>query len=264
MSLSFEPDPSLLEAGHLFGLIGYPLSHSFSQKYFTEKFQREGRKGFAYALFPIPAIEQFPELLEAYPNMRGLNVTIPYKEQVMPYLDELDEGAADIGAVNVIRLEKGKTKGYNSDVFGFERSLLEFLGGRRPGIRQALVLGTGGASKAVLFVLRKLNIRTLVVSRDPGKGDLVYEELNAALLRECPLIVNTTPLGMSPEIRIFPNLPYAHLTSDHLLFDLIYNPEETAFLKKGKAAGAQTVNGMGMLYGQAEKAWEIWSALGLF
>lgn len=264
MSLSLTPNPVLLEATHLFGLIGYPIGHSFSQKYFTEKFNRENREGFAYALFPIPAIADFPDLLKAYPNLRGLNVTIPYKEQVMPYLDELDEGAADIGAVNVIRVEKGKTKGYNSDVFGFEQSLLQFLGNRLPDVHQVLVLGTGGASKAVLFTLRKLGMRPILVSRESGKGDLTYAEVNETIVRECPLIVNTTPLGMSPEIRNLPNLPYAHLTPDHLLFDLIYNPEETAFLRKGKEAGAQTANGMGMLYGQAERAWEIWSAFGLF
>lgn len=264
MSFSLRPDPLLLEATHLFGLIGYPISHSFSQKYFTEKFQRERREGLAYALFPIPAIEDFPGLLKAYPNLKGLNVTIPYKEQVMPYLDELDAGAAGIGAVNVIRIENGKTKGFNSDVFGFEQSLLDFLGVRLADVRQALVLGTGGASKAVLFTLRKLGLHAITVSRESGKGDLTYEEVDEAIMRECPLIVNTTPLGMSPEIRNLPNIPYAHVTADHLLFDLIYNPEETAFLKKGKEAGARTVNGMGMLFGQAEKAWNIWSAFGLF
>lgn len=252
-------NPDLRRIGHLYGLIGYPVSHSFSQRYFTEKFNREGLSDHAYTLFPLEDIQWFPELLESYHNLRGLNVTIPYKQQVMSFLDELDEGAAAAGAVNVIRIRDGKTRGYNSDVYGFERSLEEFLGSERSKVRQALVLGTGGASKAVAYVLRRWGIPHFTVSRSNGKGNLTYSDIDVHFLQATALIINTTPLGMSPEIDKFPELPYDHLDERHFLFDLVYNPARTVFMQKGEAQGARVCNGMAMLHYQAEKAWEYWN-----
>lgn len=251
--------PELLRHERLFGLIGYPLSHSFSKKYFSAKFEREGIQNACYELFPIAKIELFPDLIQSYPNLRGLNVTIPYKEAVMPYLDELEESAQAIGAVNTINIADGKTKGFNTDVFGFEQSLREFFqkSGAQP--EKALVLGTGGAAKAVRFVLEKMDIAHRTVSRRKGKGDLTYGELNEAIMQEHRLIVNTTPLGMAPNIGSFPNIPYHCIEKKHMLYDLVYNPELTAFLQKGKARGAAIENGLAMLYGQAERAWAIWN-----
>lgn len=252
-----EINQTLLRFEHLYGLIGYPLSHSFSKKYFTEKFEREGITNCFYELFPLESIELFLQLLQSYPNLRGLNVTIPYKEAVIGYLNKLDEGARAIGAVNCIKIEHGFSYGYNTDAYGFERSLEEFLSAHHAQPAQALVLGTGGASKAVAFVLKKFHIPFKFVSREPGKGDLTYESLTS--LEEYPLIVNTTPLGMSPHFDSLPDIPYHCLGSQHLLYDLVYNPAETAFLKKGAAQGAATQNGLPMLYYQAERAWEIWN-----
>jgi shikimate dehydrogenase len=245
---------------HLFGLIGYPLSHSFSKRYFTEKFMREGFEGCQYELFPLKDIAELPSLLDLHPNLQGLNVTIPYKEQVIPYLDELDEGAAAIGAVNTIKRAGGRLLGYNTDVYGFEQSLRSFLqaAGETPGQLQALILGTGGSSKAVAFALRQLGIRFRFVSRHPGPEALSYEEIDADRIRQYRLLVNTTPLGMSPKVEACPPLPYSALEPGHLLFDLVYNPALTAFLAKGQAQGAAIKNGLEMLELQAEKAWEVW------
>lgn len=252
--------PELLQYEQLFGLIGYPISHSFSQKYFTEKFEREGLTDYSYQLFPLETIELFPKLIQNYPNLKGLNVTIPYKQAVMPYLDKLDEGASAIGAVNVIKVENGTLTGSNSDAYGFEQSLLRLF--EESGIRpaRALVLGTGGAAKAVQFVLRKNGIVYLTVSRNKDNGDLTYGELEEAIFNAHMLIINTTPLGMSPNIGSFPNIPYHCISKGHLLYDLVYNPEMTAFLEKGRAHGAIIMNGLSMLYGQAERAWAIWNA----
>jgi len=244
---------------NLFGLIGYPLGHSFSQKYFREKFEREKLLGFEYALFPMPSIEWFPELIAALPNLRGINVTIPYKQLVIPYLDELDPGASEIGAVNVIRVSGNRLVGYNSDVAGFREDLLAFLGADAQAFPKALVLGTGGASKAVVYVLRQLGITPLLVSRKAMPGAIAYEDLDAKLLSEYRLVIQTTPLGMSPDIEAAPMLQYQALGPSHYLYDLVYNPLETKFMQIGKAQGAHVSNGLGMLYGQAERAWEIWN-----
>ena len=247
---------------HLFGLIGYPLSHSFSKQYFNEKFRREGIEGCYYELFPLERIEALPALLEAHPKLRGLNVTIPYKQQVMPYLGRLDEGAGAVGAVNTISVKEGLLTGYNTDVYGFERSLQTFLderGGEAAGL-QALVLGTGGAAKAVAYVLRKMGIPYREVSRTKKTGRLTYPELNETLMRDCRLIVNTTPLGMSPKADTCPEIPFQHIGTQHLLYDLVYNPEETLLMAKARRQGAAVHNGLAMLRLQAEKAWEIWNS----
>ena len=249
------------------GLIGYPLSHSFSKKYFSEKFKEKGIKGFEYELYPIASIEELPQLLADHPDLIGLNVTIPYKEQVLPYLDAIHLEARDIGAVNTIKIEEGKLTGYNTDVYGFEKSLIGLLTNKKNDqskellVDQGLVLGTGGAAKAVLYILKKLNIRPLLVSRTKEKGDLTYQDIDAELMKKTQLIVNTTPLGMSPKIDTFPNLPYELLTDKHFLYDLVYNPEKTLFLNKGENQKAKTKNGKDMLVLQAEKSWEIWDRM---
>lgn len=248
-------------AENLYGLIGYPLSHSFSRRYFTKKFLMEGLGSHAYHLFPLESIEELPDLIATYPSLRGLNVTIPYKEKVQPYLHAVEEEARAVGAVNTIRIHNGRLSGHNSDVFGFTRSLRNFLtqAGRKPKELRALVLGTGGAAKAVCYALRRMNIPFGRVSRDAERGELTYDSLTPKSLGYYDLIINTTPLGMSPEVDSMPPLPYEGLDSDHLLFDLVYNPEETAFLREGKTRGCQIINGLEMLYLQAERSWSIWS-----
>ena len=241
----------------LYGLIGYPLSHSFSKKHFTKKFEEEGIEDSFYELFPLENIDQLPQLIEKYPNFVGLNVTIPYKEQVLPYLDELDEGAAAVGAVNTIRVKDGCLKGFNTDVYGFESSLKEFL--NKP-VSNALILGSGGAAKAVNYVLEKMGIEALTVSRSSSKGDVLYKDLDKVFLEKHQLIVNTTPLGMSPAIDTFPDISYHYLSEEHFLYDLVYNPEQTMFMQKGAKYGAATHNGLKMLYLQAEKAYQIWTS----
>ena len=332
----------------LFGLIGYPLSHSFSKRYFSEKFAKEGIEDCYYELFPIKNIEDLPRLIKEYPNLRGLNVTIPYKQAVIPYLDEVESSAKAVGAVNTIKVENGKLKGFNSDIYGFEVSLKNLLASANilpnPTTQEprattppppptphepratsheppttnhepratshqpratnheppptnhlkpkpqppkpttqppqpnpqpptpktynpqpptqtlsALILGTGGAAKAVAYVLNQLGIEYLKVSRDEKKGNVTYEQIDANFLNEYRLIINTTPLGMSPKINTFPQIPYTSLGKDHLLYDLVYNPELTSFLEKGQANGAVIQNGLEMLYLQAEKSWAIWN-----
>lgn len=239
-----------------YGLIGYPLEHSFSGKYFAEKFEKENIQNCEYQLFPIENIQEFVNLKKQ--NIAGLNVTIPYKEQVIPYLDELDEHANAIGAVNVIQIKNGKTKGYNSDYYGFKDSLLDFL--PKDFNSKALVLGTGGASKAIKQVLVDLSISFNIVSRKDG-FDFTYAELNERpeILADFHLIINTTPLGTYPKVEEKPNLPYQAITKNHFIYDLVYNPSETAFMKAGASQGANTINGLEMLIGQAEKSWEIWN-----
>lgn len=256
--MHWQPDPNLRSIPKLFGLIGFPLSHSFSRKYFSEKFAREGISDCHYELFPIESIERLPALLEFYPNLQGLNVTIPYKQQVIPFLDTLDESAAAVGAVNVIKFSDQKLCGYNSDVFGFESSLHTFLEENHANPERALVLGSGGAARAVCFVLEKLNIPSRIVSRQPQEGQLSYDEVNARI-EDFPLIINTTPLGMAPKLDAYPDLAYEQMPKGHLLYDLVYNPETTEFMKRGLAQGLPVKNGLEMLYGQAEKAWEIWN-----
>lgn len=256
--MHWQPDLNLRSVPKLFGLIGFPLSHSFSRKYFSEKFAREGIADCHYELFPIESIERLPALLEVYPNLKGLNVTIPYKQQVISFLDSLDESAAAVGAVNVIKFSEGKLRGYNSDVFGFETSLQAFLQENQVQPNQALVLGTGGAARAVCFVLEKLKLPYSIVSRQAQAGQLSYAEANAQI-EHFPLIINTTPLGMAPKLDSYPDLAYEQMPPGHLLYDLVYNPETTEFMKRGLAQGLPVKNGLEMLYGQAEKAWEIWN-----
>lgn len=239
----------------LYGLIGFPLSHSFSKKYFTEKFEKEGIKNARYELFEIDELSKLKTILSDHQSeLIGLNVTIPFKQEVIPYLDELDAAAAEIGAVNVIKLKEGKLIGYNSDYFGFKSSLEVFLCGARP---KALILGTGGASKAVAQALKDLGIAYQYVSRTPSDTSIAYHQVQD-FLQDYKLIINTSPLGMYPQLDTCPDLPYTMLEESHFLYDLVYNPEETLFMKKGRAQGAQALHGMQMLIGQAEKAYEIW------
>ena len=248
-----------------YGLIGYPLRHSFSIGYFNEKFKSEGINA-EYVNFEIPSINNFMEVIEENPNLCGLNVTIPYKEQVIPFLDELDRDTAKIGAVNVIKIirqPKGKVKlvGYNSDIIGFTQSIQPLL---QPHHKKALILGTGGASKAVYHGLKNLGIESIFVSRTHKADDmLTYEELTPEIMAEYTVIVNCTPVGMFPKVDFCPNIPYELLTPNHLLYDLLYNPNVTLFMKKGEAQGAVVKNGLEMLLLQAFAAWEIWHKLGL-
>lgn len=240
----------------ILGLIGYPLSHSFSQKYFTEKFEKESIPNYAYELFPLKSIQEFPGLTQNQ-EIAGLNVTIPYKEQVIPFLDRLDDSASVIGAVNVIKIQNGEKIGFNSDYFGFKISLQRLISENFKS--SALILGTGGAAKAVQFTLDELKIPYQLVSRNPEKG-LTYENLrdNPNIIKENHLIINTTPLGTHPNVDEKPEIPYHLLTSDHYMHDLVYNPTETAFMKEGLQQGAKVKNGYEMLVEQANKAWEIW------
>jgi shikimate dehydrogenase len=243
-----------------YGLIGYPLGHSFSRNFFNEKFSSEGIDA-EYVNFEIPSIKDFPNVLLENPTLQGLNVTIPYKQQVIPYLDELDEDARQIGAVNVIKVirpEKGKVRlvGYNSDVMGFSGSIEPLL---EPRHRKALILGTGGASKAVDYGLRKLGLEVKFVSRRKQEGMLTYEELTPEVMDDYKVIVNCSPVGMFPHTDECPQIPYELLTPNHLLFDLIYNPDVTLFMKKGKERGAIVKNGLEMLLLQAFGAWNIWN-----
>jgi shikimate dehydrogenase len=251
----------------LFGLIGYPLSHSFSRKYFTEKFGKEAITDASYELFELPDLKALPALLKQNPELRGLNVTIPHKLNVIPYLDRLDDAAARIGAVNVVKVHPdGRTTGFNSDYFGFQNSLTDWYrqlhgDGGLPKLKtqKALILGSGGASKAVQTALSDMAIPYQIVSRQAESG-LGYEQLTEQLVAEHQLIINTTPLGMSPHTDSFPPLPYHWLGSGHHLYDLVYNPTETRFMNFGKAQGARVLGGLPMLYAQAEKSWEIWNA----
>ncbi|SDG74913.1 shikimate dehydrogenase family protein [Chitinophaga filiformis] len=240
----------------VYGLIGYPLSHSFSKGFFAEKFAREGIRDCMYESFPIPEINELPALLAQYPDLQGLNVTIPYKQAVMSYLDELSPAAAQIGAVNCIHFKDGRKKGHNTDAIGFRRSLEPLL---QPHHNKALVLGTGGAAKAVQYVLEGLNIPYKLVSRQASADSISYEQLDAATMASHTLIVNATPLGMYPNVSAAPALPYEQLTDKHLLYDLIYNPAVTAFLQQGADRGATIKNGHEMLILQAEASWEIWN-----
>jgi shikimate dehydrogenase len=240
------------------GLIGYPLSHSFSADYFTEKFKKENLSQYQYANYPLESIENLPKLLEKNPQIMGLNITIPYKEQVIPYLSDMDDKAKTIGAVNVIKIVDSKLYGYNSDYDGFKKSLLAFIPNINT-VKEALILGTGGASKAIAKVLQDLNIKYQFVSRNIDMG-LSYADFGAEpkLIKNYPLIINCTPLGTYPEVEHKPNIPYQELTTSHYLFDLVYNPAITSFMKAGMEQGAHTLNGYNMLVEQAEVAWDIW------
>ncbi len=240
-----------------FGLIGYPLSHSFSKGYFGKKFKEENILNCDYENYPIESIEGITFLIQSNGDLKGLNVTIPYKEQVIPFLDELDEEARTIGAINTIQIRNGKLKGFNTDVYGFVESLKPLLNYDKQ--YAALILGTGGASKAVAFGLQKLDIPFQFISRRKGENVITYEELSGKLVSNHHIIINTTPLGMYPNIENSPPIAYGSIGDEHILYDLVYNPEETLFLSKGKERGASIKNGLEMLHLQAEKAWEIWN-----
>lgn len=244
-----------------FGLIGYPLSHSFSKKFFSEKFRKEQIEECIYELFPIANIELFEQLLLDEPELEGINVTIPYKLQVLPLLHEVDEAASEIGAVNCIKVVRigtqPKLKGFNTDAYGFEASLIPLL---EPHHTKAIILGDGGAAKAVKYVLKKLNIPYLVLSRKAEGTNLSYQQMTYELLQEYTIVINTTPLGMSPDTEACPDIPYGAMNATHLAYDLIYNPEETTFLRNAAASGAVAKNGMEMLYLQAERSWDIWNS----
>lgn len=239
-----------------FGLIGYPLSHSFSKKYFEEKFLREKIADGSYDLFPLQPISELPALLESHPDLCGLNVTIPHKESVVDYLNEVDDVAIEIGAVNCIRIQQGTLKGYNTDSIGFEVSLKKFLSGLP---QQAFVLGTGGSSKAICYVLKKMGLSFHKVSRTSAEGSIPYEAVGREM-KSSNLFINCTPLGMFPQTENASVLPYDQMTERDYLFDLVYNPAETLFLKKGKEKGAKTKNGLEMLELQAEESWKIWNS----
>lgn len=240
-----------------FGLIGKDISYSFSPGYFRNKFRELGLEDCIYEVYDLPEISGFPGLLDRHPDLEGLNVTIPYKEAVIPYLDHLEEQAAEIGAVNTLRFSRNGLEGYNTDVIGFRESLRPLL---KPTDRAALILGTGGASKAVAFGLRQLDIPFRFVSRNPENGQLSYGDVNAGLLKHYQILVNCTPLGTHPDVDKAPSLPYASLDNSHLLYDLIYNPSETTFLKEGLKRGARVKNGLQMLHLQAEASWNIWNS----
>lgn len=241
-----------------YGLIGYPLGHSFSISYFNEKFANEGIDA-SYINFEIPQIDNLKEILASNPELRGLNVTIPYKQKVIAYLDELSPEARAIGAVNVIRVtHKGKNtylKGFNSDVIGFTRSIEPMLESIH---KKALILGTGGASLAIEYGLKSLGIETQFVSRTKKEGCITYEEVTPEVVKEYNVIVNCTPLGMYPKADTCPNLPYEAMDNHTILYDLIYNPDETLFMKKGAQYGATTKNGLEMLLLQAFASWDFW------
>jgi shikimate dehydrogenase len=239
----------------LFGLIGYPLGHSFSKKYFSQKFLDEGITDCRYELFPLENIGEFPRLLKEQPELCGLNITIPYKEQIIPYLDHKGKITA-IGACNCIHIREGRLYGYNTDVTGFRDS---FVHGLRYWHNNALVLGTGGAAKAVSYVLGQLGIGYAYVSRNPsGWGVLRYSDITPKMLEEYTVIINCSPAGTFPNVEEAPELPYYALSDRHYLYDLVYNPEKTRFLREGELRGATVQNGLDMLRLQAEAAWNIW------
>lgn len=242
-----------------FGLIGFPLGHSFSKKYFTEKFSREGIEGCQFELYPIARIQEFTQLIASEPSLEGLSVTIPYKEQVIPYLDGLDPACAQIGAVNCIRIRDGKKIGFNTDYLGFKQSLQSWLGSEIP---NALVLGTGGASKAVQQALRDLGVSFRIVSRSQQEGQLTYAELKEQpqWLASHPLIINTSPVGTYPQVEDMPNIPLEQLHAANRVYDLVYNPSITRLMQECIARGGASKNGQDMLELQAEAAWSIWNS----
>jgi shikimate dehydrogenase len=246
-----------------FGLIGYPLGHSFSKKFFTEKFEKEGLTDFQYLNFELESITQFPTLIERYPDIKGLNCTIPYKQQIIEYLDEIDDETMIVGAVNTIKpivTPNGlKLKGFNTDIIGFERSLSPMLNGKH---KKALILGTGGASKAIKHILTKLGISFISASieNELFENEVRYSQINKAMIEERLVIINATPLGTFPKVETCPDIPFTYITSDHVLFDLVYNPEITLFMRKGMERGATVKNGLEMLHGQALASWEIWNS----
>lgn len=241
-----------------FGLIGRKLEHSFSKEYFSQKFKLE-KLPYSYELFELSSVKQLHDLIVSK-NLCGLNVTVPFKEEVIPFLNEIETHAKQIGAINTIAINwdesKPFLKGYNTDAFGFDQMVKPFI---KKHHERALIIGSGGSAKAVDYVLKQKGIDTLFVSRTEGKNKITYSDLNKYVIKFHPLIINTTPLGMFPIVEQCPDIPYGFVSQQHTLIDLIYNPKETMFLKKGKKQGAITLNGLTMLYQQAEKAWEIWT-----
>lgn len=242
---------------HLLGLIGYPLGHSFSPAFFQSKFLELGLEEWEYRLFPLPDLHRFPELLLENPQLRGLNVTVPYKERIIPFLDELDPVATRIGAINTIRIMNGVTRGYNTDAPAFQQVLRE-VSWPMPS-RSALVLGSGGASKAVCAALELEGIDPLIVSRTPTVGQIGYKDIDAEILATHTLIVQATPLGMYPRVEGIPDLPWEYVGPQHALIDLVYNPGKTRFLTEGEKRGGTIFNGLRMLYLQAQLSWSIWT-----
>ncbi|WP_299256950.1 shikimate dehydrogenase [uncultured Aquimarina sp.] len=240
---------------NIYGLLGRDIGYSFSKNYFSNKFNKEELKC-QYKNFDLQTIDKLKTIIQQA-EVKGMNVTIPYKQEVIPYLDKLDPIAKEIGAVNVIKFESnGKLTGYNSDFYGFTESLKPLL---NTAIKKALILGTGGASKAIAYALDNLNIEYVFVSRNPDFKELSYNDLDEDIIKDFKLIINCTPLGTHPDVENYPDIPYEYLGDNHVLYDLIYNPEETTFIKKGKQKGATTSNGLNMLILQAEKSWEIWN-----
>ncbi|MGB8192634.1 MAG: shikimate dehydrogenase [Chitinophagaceae bacterium] len=241
-----------------YGLIGYPLSHSFSQKYFTEKFTNEGIADAVYELFPIAAISELPQLLEAHPDLHGLNVTIPYKQLVLPFIDDASHLPEGLMACNCIKIDNNRLTGFNTDVIGFERSFTPLL---QPHHTKALIFGSGGAAAAVAFCLKQLGIEYKIVSRTLAKNaHLTYDDVDESVIAEHHVLINTTPLGQYPNVDAAPSLPYHALTSKHYLYDLLYNPAKTVFLQRGDTGGAIIKNGQEMLVIQAEESWRIWNS----
>lgn len=238
-----------------FGLVGKDISYSFSRGYFTKKFADLGLESYSYENFDFQAIEEISDVLKNNTDIKGMNVTIPYKQEVIPYLSEIDTEAEKIGAVNTIQFTKNGLKGYNTDAYGFKNAMAPFL---KPHHKKALILGTGGASKAVAYVLEELGISYIFVSRNVGDNKISYEQVTEGILQEHTILVNCTPLGTHPNIKERPALPYEFISDRHFLFDLIYNPEKSAFLTAGETKGAQISNGLRMLELQADRSWEIW------
>lgn len=243
-------------AKHQFGLVGKNISYSFSKGYFAEKFQNLNLVDYSYENLDFQNIEEFPKYIKQNPTISGLNVTIPYKETIIPYLDKLSKKASEIGAVNTIKITKsGKLKGFNTDYLGFKKSIEPLLNSHH---KKALILGTGGASKAIAYALKQLKIPYLYVSRNAIGETISYNQMDENTFKEFQIIVNCTPVGTSPNINLYPDIPYNYFTKNHIAFDLIYNPAETEFLKKAKEQGAVIKNGLEMLTLQAEKSWDIW------
>ncbi|MCE3259046.1 MAG: Shikimate dehydrogenase [Bacteroidetes bacterium] len=243
---------------NLFGLVGKTLSHSSSRNYFEKKFSQLGLSDHSYENFELSNISEFPALIKSHPQLKGLNVTIPYKEAVLPFMDELTPEAKEIGAVNCVQFKNEKLVGHNTDHYGFKQSIKPFL---EPQHERAIILGTGGSSKAVAYALESVGVEVYFVSSSKKGSKLFsYEQLNDYIFEGFKLIVNATPLGMFPDVHACPPIPYQFLTEQHLCVDLIYNPAETLFLEKSKKYGAVTMNGLSMLKLQAEKSWEIWNA----
>ena len=239
-----------------YGLVGKSISYSFSEKYFTEKFKKDKIQNCTYKNFDLNNIKDLVSILKEN-DLKGLNITIPYKEQVLSYLDEIEDNAKLIGAINTIKINKDKTlTGYNTDFIGFINTLRPHINSN---CKKALILGTGGASKAIEYGLKKLNIESKKISRNKKKGDLTYPEIDSDIIKEYQIIINTTPIGTYPDIENCPDIPYKYLTKKHICYDLIYNPDETTFLRKSKKKGAITINGLRMLEIQAEESWKIWN-----